>query len=348
MVWKILSVIAALAMGGSAYFAYVSKDDISHEKAAKAQAKKKLDEITSRQAEAKKRVEAKTTQVATLGDDLKKTKDEFAKVTAELDEKTKALAAAQAELDDQSKKLADVQKQVEEAGDIERLIANVKALDAEKATAESAVATETQAVAAAEERVTSLQKQIETSREAEARAHKGELEPDFNARIAQAFADWGFAVLNKGNSGGVVANADLNVKRGNDIVAKLKVRNVEPSISVVDIVPGSLAAGEALRAGDLVVAAPVVKKEPPPAPKTDAKAPAGGAPAADGFGGAAPAPAGGAPAAMNADPFGAAPAPAPAPAPAGADPFGAAPAPATPPATGAGTKESPSTADPFK
>lgn len=338
MVWKILSVIAALAMGGSAYFAYVSKDDIKHENAAKAQAKKKLDEIKTRQAEAKKRVEAKTAQVATLGEDLKKTKDEFTKLTADLDDKTKALAAAQTELEDQSKKLSDVQKQVEEAGDIERLIANVKALDAEKAAAQSSLATETQAVAAAEEHFTSVQKQIETSREAEARSHKGEMEPDFNARIAQAFADWGFAVLNKGNSGGVVANADLNVKRGNDIVAKLKVRNVEPMISVVDIVPGSLAAGDALRAGDLVVAAPVVKKEvPPPAPTPT---PAGAAPAADAFGGAAPAPAAAA-APMNADPFGAAPAPA---APAAADPFGAAPA----APAGAGTKASPSTADPFK
>jgi hypothetical protein len=168
------------------------------------------------------------------------------------------------------------------------------------------------------------------------------MQDDFTARIAQSFGDWGFAVLNKGNSGGVIANADLQVKRGETVVAKLKVRNVEQNISVVDIVPDSIAEGVLPQSGDVVVVAPREKKDEK-APITDAvppppPGPATPAPAVDPF--ATPAPA---PAAM--DPFGgAAPAAPAAPAPAAADPFGAAPA---APAAGAGTQASPSTADPF-
>ncbi len=352
MVWKLLSVIAALAMGGSAYFAYISQNDIKNELAARKQAESKLAKLKEGQAEAKKKEEAKKAQVATLQEDLKKTKDEYARSAGELEDKSKAVTDATADRDKKAGELAQMEKKIEEAGDIQKLIASVKALDAEKASADSTLATQTQAVSQAEAALAELQKQIETSREAEARARKGELQPDFTARVAQAFPDWGFAVLSKGNAAGVVANADLHVKRGDEIVAKLKVRNVEQAISVADIIPGSLAAGDTLRAGDLVVAAPVVKKEPekkeqaPAPPVGQAAAPVTNA---DPFG-AAPAP-GGAPAApMAADPFGtpAATPPAGAPAaPAPADPFGT-PTAEKPPAAGAGTKASPSTADPFK
>ncbi|MCE2695814.1 MAG: hypothetical protein LW645_16365, partial [Verrucomicrobiaceae bacterium] len=132
-----------------------------------------------------------------------------------------------------------------------------------------------------------------------------------------------FVVINKGNGGGVFANADLEVKRGKDVVAKLKVRNVEQQSSVADLVKGSLAEGERIRTGDLVVAAAEQSAK-------TAKAPATGAAAAPAAAGDAAAPAPAAPA-MGADPFGAPPAAAPAPAagatpPSTADPFGAPPA----------------------
>ena len=303
----------------------------------------------------------KKTLVVTLGKELEKLKGEVAAAVAEAQEKATALELAKKNLDETAKQLALMNEKIKEAGDVERLLAQVTELKKSREEAEGKVAVETQAVAAANEKLSALQKQIETSRETEARARKGELDPTFTARIAQPFSDWGFAVISKGNAAGVVANADLNVKRGDEIVAKLKVRNVEQSISIADIIPGSLAAGNTLRSGDLVVAAPVVKKEPPPPPPAD-KGAAGAKPTApaanaDPFAAAAPA-AGAAPApAMAADPFGAA-APAPAPAapaagakPAEADPFATPPAAKPPagaaPASGAGTKESPSTADPL-
>jgi hypothetical protein len=189
------------------------------------------------------------------------------------------------------------------------------------------------------------------------------------------FDNWGFVVLNKGNNGGVFANALLDVKRGQNVIARLKVKNVEPLISVADVVKGTLNDGEVIRSGDIVVASaeqPVVDKgnavkkaegdpdaaaadgtmpsAPPSADPFGAPAPAA-APAmgSDPFGAPAPSPApnGAAPApAPASDPFGAAPAPAPAmnggAAPA-SDPFGAAPAPAPAP----GATPAPAS-DPFK
>ena len=343
MVWKLLTGISAACLAVAAYYAFISKNDINTEREGEKRANQNLAEVNTRKAEAGEKLKQKEEQLVALNADLEKVKGDVIAAAADAQEKAAALDLAKKNLEQTSQQLAAVEKKIEEAGDIEKLLAQVNALKKDKEAAESALAAENQQVEQAKERVAQLQKQIESSKEAELRSRKGELEPGFTARIAQAFSEWGFAVLNKGNSGGIIANAELNVKRGSDIVAKLKVRNVEQAISVADIVPGSMADGDALRSGDLVVAAPVVKKEvaPPAAPPAEGAAPAAPAPAgADPFGAAPAAPA----APAMADPFGA-PAPAaPAPAPAAADPFGA-PAPA--PATGAGTQASPSTADPF-
>lgn len=353
MVWKLLSGIAAVCLAAAAYFAFISQNDIKAEREAKATADKNLALVGEQRKAAAESLQNKQTQLATLTKDLEKTKQDVVSAEAEVLEKAAALDLAKKNLEQTAQQLTAVEKKIEEAGDIEKLLAQVNALKKDKEAAEGEVATQTQAVAQAQEKVSQLNKEIERNRDIDARARKGELDPTFTARITQAFAQWGFAVLNKGNAGGVVANAELDVKRGENVVAKLKVRNVEQAISVVDIVPGSIAQGDVLRAGDVVVPGPVTKKEAPPPPPA--------APPADGAKPAAPPP-------VNADPFapapGAAPmapaaadpfAPAPAApaagapmAPAAADPFGAAPAPAAgAPAAGAGTKASPSTADPF-
>lgn len=339
MVWKLLSGIAAVCLAAAAYFAFISQNDIKAEREAKATAVKNLATVAEQKLAAVESLKNKQTQLTTLTADLEKTKQDVTSAEVEAQEKAAALALAKKNLEQTAQQLTAVETKIKEAGDIEKLLAQVNSLKKDKEAAEGEVATQSTAVAQAQERVTQLIKEIERNRDLDARARKGELDPAFTARITQAFADWGFAVLNKGNAAGVVTNAELDVKRGGNVVAKLKVRNVEQAISVVDIVPGSMAQGDVLRAGDTVVPGPIVKKEtPPPAPPVDGAAPV--APPAQAPMNADPfAPA--APMAPAADPF--APAPAAPMAPA-ADPFGAPPAAAP---AGAGTKESPSTADPF-
>jgi hypothetical protein len=372
MVWKILSLLSAVCLGVAAYFANASKNDIPNELALEKRAKENLAEAKGKRLKGGEVHETKKKKLVAINEDLSKVKLEVTTAEADVKQKEAELELAKRNLEQIAQQLAAVQAKIKEAGDIEKLLAQVGSLKKEKEAAELEVTNQTQALAVATEKISSIQSETERYRQLDSRQRRGEIEPDFEGRIAQYFGEWGFAVLNKGNAAGVIANADLEVKRGQDVVAKLKVKNVENRISVVDVVPGSMAAGDSLRTGDLVVAAP--KKAPakvePPTEKsvsggTAPPTPAAPAPGADPFGsGMAPA-AAPAPAPAGTDPFGAAPAPAPAPPPgadpfgggmapatpspkpaAGADPFGGAPA--TPPAAGAGTKESPSTADPFK
>lgn len=350
MVWKLLSALSAVCLGVACYFAWTNQKALGEERKREAYFTANLKEVQDHKAlagEAKKNREA---QLATATTDLEATKTAVIDTTAKAQTKEAELAVAKTNLDQVSKIVKDLEKQINDAGDIPALLAQIESIKKERAQAEAALTNQLGRLAAAQERVGNLTASAVAAEEREARGRRGIVDDDFTANVTQSFTDWGFVVLNKGNGGGVFANADLEVKRGKEIVAKLKVRNVEQTSSVADLVKGSLAEGERIRPGDLVVAA--AEQSAKTAKGAGAAAPAGGAatPAADA---AAPAPA--APA-MDSDPFGAPMAPAPA-APAASDPFGAPAAPAPAPAMGAdpfgaappaaGTPAAPSAADPF-
>jgi len=349
MLWKILSFLSAACLGAACFFAWSNQKDLTAERDRERFAKDNLKAAQERKTQGDEALVAKKTALEGAQKELETSKAETVKLAESALEKDGALKVVKSSLEQVEQQVSAVEKQIDEAGDIEKLIAQIDKYKKEQAEAEAAVANNSQRLAAAKEQFENVVAQTAKLRDAEARGRRGVVAPEFTARVSKFFPEWHFAILNKGNSGGVFANADLEVKRGKNVIAKLKVKNVEQNGSVAEVVPGSLAVGDMIRTGDVVVASStqsVVKPEAAPAAKPDAAAapvpatPAPAAPAmsADPFG-AAPAPAAAAPA-MSADPFGAAPAPAAAPA-MGADPFGAAPAPA------AGTPAAPSTADPF-
>lgn len=357
MLWKILSVFAAACLGASCYFAWSNQKDLAAERDRESTAKGNIKSAQNRAKEGGEALTARQTALQSAQKDLTTAKDETVKLAAQVQEKETALSVVKGNLDQQQQNVTALEKQIEEAGDVEKLVAQIEKLKRDKQEAEAALANQTQRAASAKENYDGLVAQTTKLREAEARGRRGIVDPEFTARVAQFFPEWGVAILSKGNSGGVFANADLEVKRGKNVIAKLKVKNVEQSGSVAELVAGSVVEGQNIQNGDVVVAsanqsAAAEKSSPAPneaadAPPATSAAPGATPPAApaapmssDPFGAPAAAPA------MSSDPFGAAPAPAPAPAAAPApamssDPFGAAPAPAP------GTTDKPNTADPF-
>lgn len=354
MVWKILSALSATCLAGAAAFAWFYQQSMKNEKGRLEAANSNLAMTQTRKGDAEVALKEKQELLATAEKDRETAKGEVVKLTAEVQEKEAALAVLKSNLDQVTNQVKSVEQQIKDAGDIESLVAQIEKLKKAQVEAEGAVANQTQRLAAAQEQQSYVASQITKLRDAEAQGRRGVVAPDFSARVAQYFPEWDFAILSKGNSQGVFANADLEVKRGQQIIAKLKVRNVEQNGAIADLVPGSLAEGASIRQGDMVVAAAKQsaeeekKSSTPTAPAPDASgtapAPGTNAPAApmgsDPFGGA-PAPT--TPAPATSDPFGGAPAPATTPAPApSSDPFGSAPAPAPAPAGGA-----PMSSDPF-
>ena len=113
------------------------------------------------------------------------------------------------------------------------------------------------------------------------------MEDNFRARVVQSDPTFGFVTINAGNTSGVATGATLDVKRGGDVIAQLKVTNVEQRYAVADIVEGTLAAGTQVQQGDTVAVSRVstasgwrenqrraAASPTPAAPKTPATQPA--------------------------------------------------------------------------
>jgi len=62
-----------------------------------------------------------------------------------------------------------------------------------------------------------------------------------------------FVVLSIGDRQGAVNNAEMILERGGSQIGKVRITEVEPSTSVADIIPGSLARGVRVQPGDRVI-----------------------------------------------------------------------------------------------
>jgi hypothetical protein len=345
MLWKILSGVSAVCLAVGLWFSWQNQGALKEEVTLLKRSEENTKAVNEKQKKAADAKISKAKELEELAKQVEDTKVQVTKANSDITEKQAEVETLKKSLEDFTKQVASLEEQITKAGDIKKLMTQVETLTQQVKESEAAIANQMQQKTISEEKLVAVQGEITKLQDIERRQKAGIVEPGFTARVAQAFPEYGFVVLNKGNLGGMFARASLDVKRGNSVVAKLLVRDVEQGVSVADLIPGSLAAGDSIRSGDLVVAGakqpnapePVIPSSAPSAP-TVAPAPGAAPMAAPSMGG-------------GADPFGAAQAPAMAPAaPAAADPFGApmAPAaPAAPAAGGAGTPASPSTADPF-
>jgi len=64
---------------------------------------------------------------------------------------------------------------------------------------------------------------------------------------------WNFVVLNVGDKAGLKSGVQLVVTRAGAMIGKVRVSTVEPSTSIADVLPGTIARGESVQPGDSVV-----------------------------------------------------------------------------------------------
>jgi hypothetical protein len=74
-----------------------------------------------------------------------------------------------------------------------------------------------------------------------------------NARIVAVNSDWGFVVVDAGQSRGISEATKLLVIRGSQTVGKLSIVAVQGERTVANIIPDTLAAGMSIAPGDRVI-----------------------------------------------------------------------------------------------
>jgi predicted nucleic acid-binding Zn-ribbon protein len=200
--------------------------------------------------------------------DLATTKDSLAKETAD-DEQTKSqlatvqssLDAANAQVTSLNAKIDDLNKQIAQLkpsgtpgvvvqgptqADMDKLTAQLKDAQAQVAELTQLKETLTNKVKDAESRADDLEKVVD-------RYKSGTVRNGLEGEILAVNQGWNFVVLSIGDRQGAIANAEMIIKRGDSQIGKIRITEVEPSTSVADIIPGSLARGVRIQPGDRVI-----------------------------------------------------------------------------------------------
>ena len=214
---------------------------------------------------AEQAVKDKTKAIEKAQQDLK-----AATVTLQTDTSEKEKVAAQAEalkadVEKNKTQVADLTKQIaDKTAEATKLAADLeeakKKAEASSATVAAPAATPDPEKEEQKTLITKLQGDLEASRsQLEALRKKdtdrtaSKMRSGLEGRILAVNQAWNFVILNLGDKNGVVGNAEMLIKRGNQLVGKVRVTSVEPSTSVADIVANSIPRGFSIQPGDNVI-----------------------------------------------------------------------------------------------
>ncbi len=95
--------------------------------------------------------------------------------------------------------------------------------------------------------------QLALLKEREAQRRNKIMRNGLEGRVLAVNPSWNFVVLSLGDRNGVVNNAEMLIKRGSQLIGKVRITSVEPSTSVADIVANSVRNGTVVQPGDTVI-----------------------------------------------------------------------------------------------
>lgn len=234
-------------------------------------AKGNIDKLQSSLKESKGQLAAADGKVAAAKRDAEAAKKELAEGAATKEEAVKSLETAKADaekakseasqaknaLDDKEKKIAELEKQIAEtpktAAAPQGEDPQVAALTAQLKEAQAQVAEQKQLNESLAARSKEAERKASEIEAKERQYHVGATRAGLQGRILAFNPGWNFVVLSVGDKQGVMVNSPLLVLRGNTPVARLRITSVEPSTSIADVIPGSVAKGISVQPGDTVV-----------------------------------------------------------------------------------------------
>jgi len=253
---RLILAAAILCMAGAAFVGVTNKQtrdkEIESKQVAIKEYRETNDKLNTKKTElaeaVKAHAEAEDTKakasadLAALEQSLKRQESTIAKNTEELEK----ISIQQKEIDLAVAKLDGITS-------VEELIAKEKGLQdtlAEKTAAktgeETKLADSTKMKNNVQNQVVDLEKrQID-------RAKKIALN-GLEATVVAVNKDWGFVMVNAGMSLGVSASSSLLIKRGEELIARLRIVTLAPDMVVCDIVPESIAKGARVMPGDRAI-----------------------------------------------------------------------------------------------
>ncbi|MCE9587312.1 MAG: hypothetical protein K8R57_03245 [Verrucomicrobia bacterium] len=255
---KILLILAAVLSLAAAALGYLNRSKLVEAKntgdSYKEQAEKANKSLTTALADAKE----KTEKLALFSSDQEKLASENTDLKAQIAKSSSNAADVQKQISDRDATI-DQQKTDMAAKD-----AHITDLEAKvNSTAKPPVDPSDDLKRQIEEKdilTTSLQtklkdqeSQLAALKEREAQRRSKSMRSGLEGRILAVNPSWNFVVLSLGDRNGVVNNAEMLIKRGSQLIGKVRITSVEPSTSIADIVVNSVRGGLSVQPGDTVI-----------------------------------------------------------------------------------------------
>ena len=274
--WKTLITVSIIFGILAGYLRYQTSTDLKHERQALTDSTNNLGLAQEYQKEVQDKNKDHVATTASTSDAADTQEAEEASKRKEKGEKESSKAGLETAKADVEAKLAKLERELAEIGEIEDLVEKSQNLQAEMASVQQEIAITKENYKNMVAKREDTDNQITALRDKVSRQRAGQM-IEVNAKIAQTFDNWGFVVIDKGGNQGINARAKLDVKRGDKLIGKLNITNLEPNVCVCDVL--SLSEGEKLAVGDSVVLSAESKWDPSKKPVVET-IPAPAAPAA--------------------------------------------------------------------
>ena len=257
--WNTLTIISILFVIGAASIRFVTTKDLKHERIALELTNKNAESANAHQTEIKEKTTDAETKTKATDAAAATQEGEEAKQKNEESDKTAKKGTLEGQLKVAQDKLDKLNKDLAEIGEIEDLVEKSQNLQAEMAAVQQEIAITKENYKSAVTKREATDSTIADFRDKVSRQRAGQM-IEVNAKIAQTFDNWGFVVINAGGNQGINAKVKLDVKRGDKIIGKLTITNLEPNVSVCDV--ASLNDGEKIAVGDSVALSAESKWDP--------------------------------------------------------------------------------------
>lgn len=212
----------------------VANDDI--------EAKKK--EITALNAEKDKL----TSDLEAKKQELDKTKDDLKTAQGQLESATKDLEQSKADLTAAQEEIARLQKENEELK-----TGGPKTVTPEGGGEDPRVKELETLNKALQDRNTALESRVAVLQTKQTNIEHAQMQQGLQGQVLAVNSAWNFVVLSIGDRQGVVPNAEMLVKRGEQLLGRVRVTSVEPGTSVADIIVKTVPRGYSVMPGDTVI-----------------------------------------------------------------------------------------------
>ncbi len=253
---KVLFILSAVVMLVATFFAYQNGRQFTNARKATTTAHQGLTKELA--------------AVKVIFEDAQKAKGAVATVQQDVDAENEKLKAqklrivqadnetkrTQSELDTQNAKMVSLKDDLTKfppdmkpetlAEDMNKMKQTIAELNVQAEQKKKDVDAETTKVTDAQKSLDEIAKKIEDRKKSFERN-------SLSAQIVAVNPDWGFVVVNAGESRGVTEATQLLVVRGTQTVAKLSIISVQGNRTVANIIPESVVGGQSIAPGDRVI-----------------------------------------------------------------------------------------------